>query len=94
MPGQARKRSGDESQVAEGELDPSTLEEVNEPAGQEGDEPVVAVEMADDDEDEDEDDEADADEEDDDEDDEDEDDEDEDEDDDDEDAEEETENDR
>jgi hypothetical protein len=86
MPGQARKRSGEESQVAEGELDPSTLEEVDEPAGREGDEPVVAVEMA---EDEDEDEEADAEEEDD------EDDEDEDEDEDaDEDAEEGTENDR
>ena len=60
MPGQGRKRSpdGEIAPVLEGEVVPSTLEELDEPAGREGDDELDdAVEMNEDDEDEDEDDE-------------------------------------
>ena len=61
MPGQGRKRAGDDvSPVIEGEIVPATLEELDEPAGREGDEELEdddAVEMNEAEEEEDEDDE-------------------------------------
>ena len=66
MPGQGRKRAGDDvAPVIEGEIVPATLEELDDPTGREGDDELDdddAVELAeadedDEDEDEDEDDE-------------------------------------
>jgi hypothetical protein len=61
MPGQGRKRAGgDVAPVIEGEIVPATLEDLDEPAGREGDDELDddAVELSEaDDEDEDEDDE-------------------------------------
>ena len=58
MPGPGRKRAEDEiAPVIEGEIVPATLEELDEPAGREGDDELDddAVEMSEADEDEDED---------------------------------------
>src|SRR6187397_2751690 len=66
MPGQGRKRAGDDvAPVIEGEIVPATLEDLDEPAGREGDDELDgdAVEMSEADE-EDEEDEEDEDEED------------------------------
>ena len=66
MPGQGRKPAGgDIAPVIEGEIVPATLEELDEPAGREGDDELDdddAVEMNEDDEDEEEDEDEDADE--------------------------------
>jgi hypothetical protein len=60
MPGQARKRSSDDSSaLIEGEVTPEALEEMEDASGREGEEPVIPVEMAEDEEDEDEDEDAD-----------------------------------
>ena len=64
MPGQARKRSSeDESPVVEGEVTSETLDEMEQSAGREGEEPVIPVEMADDEDDDEDEDDADADDE-------------------------------
>jgi ribonuclease E len=58
MPAQGRKRTGsDVAPIVEGEIVPASLEELDEPAGREGEDELDddAVEMAEDDEDEDED---------------------------------------
>jgi hypothetical protein len=66
MPGPGRKRAGDElAPVIEGEIVPATLEELDEPAGREGDDELDdddAVEMNEADEEEEDEDEQEADE--------------------------------